>query len=68
MVYQITIRKKAIKILEDISEPYFLKSKLQFIVLPIIQDLRDVKNLKAETDTEFVLRITGLFMKYLMIN
>ena len=27
MAYQITIRKKAIKILEDISEPYYSKIK-----------------------------------------
>jgi len=53
MVYRITIRRRAIKSLENINEPYYSRIKKPFIVLPVILDLRDLKSSKAETDTEF---------------
>lgn len=54
MAYQVTIRKRVVKVLEDINEPYYSKIKKAIIVLPIIHDLPDIKNLKAETGIVFV--------------
>lgn len=54
MAYQITLRKRVLKVLEDINEPYYSKIKEAITVLLKIQDRKDIKSLKAGMVTAFV--------------
>ncbi|MEN9304327.1 MAG: hypothetical protein RL264_2756 [Bacteroidota bacterium] len=40
MAYNVSLKKRAIKALEKINEPYFSNIKKLFMVLPLTQDQR----------------------------
>lgn len=67
MACEITIRKSAVKILEEINEPHYSKIKKAIYNLADNPRPSGYKKLKAETGIVFMCLTTELFMKFSMM-